>query len=51
MLNQLMGEVKAENKKKVQGNTNVNDNIPAGKQVNKAKQEEDDIARMMAELG
>lgn len=46
-----MGEINMEKKKKIQQNPNVNVNIPAGKQVNKAKQEEDDIAKMLAELG
>ena len=51
MLNELMGEINMDKKKRIQGNTNVNVNIPAGKQVNKAKQEEDDIAKMLADLG
>lgn len=46
-----MGEVQADKKKKIQANTNTNVNIPAGKQYNKAKVEEDDIAQMLANLG
>lgn len=51
MLNELMGEIKTDNQKKIQVNNNVGVKVPAGKQTNKAKQEEDDIAKMLADLG
>ena len=51
MLNELMGEINADKKKKI-ANQQINANVPAGqmKQTSKAK-EEDDIAKMLADLG
>lgn len=50
MLNELMGEINSEKKKKI-ANQQINANVPATqKQTNKNK-EEDDIAKMLADLG
>lgn len=55
MLDDLMKEIKTDKMKKIQTNKNVNVNVPqvqTQKQtVGKAKQEEDDIAKMLADLG
>lgn len=52
MLNELMGEIKADNKKKI-ANQEINPNVPSyQKQTTKNKaKEEDDISKMLADLG
>lgn len=45
-----MKEVNSDKKKKVEINKNVNVNIPST-QKQTAKKEEDDIAKMLADLG
>ena len=52
MLNELMGEIKSEKQKKI-ANQQINANVPAQKNTvkNKAKQEDDDISKMLADLG
>ena len=52
MLNELMGEIKADKQKKI-ANQQINANVPAQQKQsikNKAK-EEDDISKMLADLG
>jgi len=46
MLNELMNEIKTDKNKKVQHEKKVNPTIPA----QKAKKEEDDIEKMLAQL-
>ena len=48
-MNELMGEIQAEKKKKIESNK-VNPTIPQTQKMKKVE-EEDDIAKMMAELG
>lgn len=51
-MNELMAEINTDKKKKIEANKNVNLNIPqTNVQKNKKVEEEDDIAKMMAELG
>ena len=52
MMNELMTEINTDKKKKIEANKNVNLNLPqTNVQKNKKVEEEDDIAKMMAELG
>lgn len=55
MLDDLMKEINMDKKKKIEAGKNVNVNVPqtqTQKQtVKQAKQEEDDIAKMLADLG
>lgn len=48
MMNELMAEINTDKKKKIEANKNINAYIP---QTNTHREEEDDIAKMMAELG
>ncbi len=49
MMNELMADVKKDKQKKIEQTKNVNVNVPQ-QQKNAAKKEEDDIAKMLAEL-
>ena len=52
MMNELMAEINVDKKKKIEQKKNVELNVPqTNKQTNKKVEEEDDIAKMMAELG
>ena len=52
MMNELMAEINIDKKKKIEQKKNVQLNVPqTNKQTNKKVEEEDDIAKMMAELG
>jgi hypothetical protein len=50
MFNELLNEVKIDNKKKVEANKNVNINVAATTNKNVAKKEADDIEDMLANL-
>ena len=51
-MNELMAEINVDKKKKIEQKKNVQLNVPqTNKQTNKKVEEEDDIAKMMAELG
>jgi hypothetical protein len=51
MFNDLLNEVKADNKKKIEAGKNVNVNVgPAQTNKNVAKKEVDDIEDMLANL-
>lgn len=53
MLNDLMKQIKTDKQKKIQTNKNVNVNIPQTQKqtTKKVVSEEDDIAKMLANLG
>jgi hypothetical protein len=49
MLDELMGDIKKEKKKKIEEGAQIGVKVPQ-QQTNKAKKEEDDIANMLADL-
>jgi hypothetical protein len=49
MLDEIMGDIQKEKKKKIEEGKQIGVNIPQ-KQTIKAKKEEDDIANMLADL-